>query len=115
MKSLIGGVIVFGLALSGPAYSSAEEGEAVFDKTCKECHGLEGKGDVLADKFYQTQIPRLNSDYVQKKSDQELKEVITKGKRKMKPVKAGQPTMKHNLKAEWVNDVIAYVRTLKAS
>ncbi|MCW5980302.1 MAG: cytochrome c [Bryobacteraceae bacterium] len=115
MKPASVGVIVFGLVLSGQAYSASdkEAGKTVFDKTCAQCHGPEGKGDLSADKFYQVRIPRLNSEYVQGKSDQELKEIITKGKKKMTPVRPGQPTAEHKLKAEWVDDVIAYVRTLK--
>ena len=88
-------------------------GKAIFDQTCKTCHGPEGKGDTAADKFYQVRIPRLNSDYVQRKSDEELKEIITKGRRKMKPVQQGRPVAEHNLKSEWTDSVISYVRTLK--
>jgi mono/diheme cytochrome c family protein len=95
------------------AQSADLPGKAVYDQTCQKCHGQEGKGDPIADKFFQVRIPRLNSEYVQEKSDAELKEIITQGRRKMEPVRIGQPVAKHNLKLEQVDDVIAYVRTFK--
>jgi len=110
---MIGGGALLALALGAPAYSAEEPGKAVFDKTCKQCHGSEGKGDQAADKFYQVSIPRLSSDYVQKKSDDELREIITQGRRKMRPVRMGQPVAEHTLAAGEVSNVIAYVRTLK--
>jgi hypothetical protein len=51
------------------------------------------------------EIPALGSKEVQSKSDAELKKAITEGKGKMKPV-AG-------LSAKQVDDVVAFVRTLK--
>jgi mono/diheme cytochrome c family protein len=97
---------VAGLAENNP-------GKAIFDQTCKSCHGPEGKGDAMADKFYQVRIPRLTSAYVQQKSNEELKDIILKGRRKMKPVQQGQPIAEHRLNAEWTDSVISYVRTLK--
>lgn len=101
------------IAVATACLAEDNPGKAIFDRTCKQCHGPEGKGDTAADKFYQVRIPRLNSAYVQQKSDEELKEIITKGRRKMKPVQPGQPLAEHRLKADWTDSVIAYVRTLK--
>lgn len=106
-----GGVLI--LALGIPAFAAEHPGKAIYDRTCKECHGEKGAGSAMADKFYKLTIPRLNSKYVQDKSDTELKETITKGRRQMKPVRPGQPTMQHSVKAEWVDDVVGYVRGLK--
>lgn len=86
-------------------------GKEVYDKTCKECHGDAGQGNSLADKFYEVRIPRLNSDFVQKKSDAELKEIMTKGRRRMGPPRVGQ-MMKHPTTNE-MDAVIAYIRSLK--
>jgi mono/diheme cytochrome c family protein len=93
------------------AQSADLPGKAIYDQTCKRCHGLEGKGDTVADKFFQVSIPRLNSAYVQQKSAAELKEVITHGRRNMEPVRIGQPVAKHDLAPGQVDDVVAYVRT----
>jgi len=93
--------------------ADAVNGKEVYGKTCKQCHGPDGKGDRVADKFFQVTIPRLNSSYVQGKSDEELREIVMKGRRKMEPVRMGQPQARHNLAPEQVDDVIAYIRTLK--
>jgi cytochrome c553 len=88
-------------------------GKQVFDQTCARCHGAGGKGNQYANNFFQAAIPRLDSDYVQSKSDDELRDVITKGRRKMDPVRVGKPSVLHNIQSESVDEVIAYVRTLK--
>ena len=87
-------------------------GKDIFSKTCAKCHGPQGKGNAAADKFFALEIPRLVSPGVQSKSDAELKEIITQGRRNMDPVRAG-PGVRHLLQPEGVDAVIAYVRTLK--
>jgi len=88
-------------------------GKAVFDRTCARCHGPKGNGNPAADKFFKTPVPRLDSTYVQSKSDEELKDIISHGKRNMEPVRVGQATVQHLLSPESVDAVIAYVRTFK--
>lgn len=94
---------------------SSQNGKAIFAESCGKCHGADGAGNADADKFFQTEIPRLNSEYVQSKSDAELREVISNGRRNMPPVRVGQPTVQHLLQPQAVDAVITYVRTLKAS
>jgi hypothetical protein len=69
----------------------------------------------MADKYFQKTIPRLTSAYVQNKSDDELRQIITEGVRKMEPVRMGQPKARHRMKltSAQVDDAIAYVRTLR--
>jgi cytochrome c553 len=88
-------------------------GKEVFERTCARCHGPQGKGNPAADKFFQTPVPRLDSAYVQAKSDQELRDIISHGRRKMDPVRMGQATLQHLLYPESVGAVISYVRTFK--
>jgi len=111
MKLLAGCVLLGALAISSP--SAEYPGKATYDHTCKNCHGPDGKGDPVADKFYRVRIPRLNSKYVQSKSDDEIREIITRGRRKMKPVEMGTPVASHKLDEGLIPDVIAYVRSLK--
>jgi len=88
-------------------------GKEVYDSTCARCHGPMGKGNPMADKFFKTSIPRLDSEYVQKKSDEELKDIISHGRRNMDPVRIGQASVQHLLYPESVNAVVKYVRTFK--
>ena len=107
-------VLFFGFLL--PAYPAASPGKAVYDRTCLNCHGQEGKGDRMADSFWKVTIPRLNSTYVQEKSDAELKKAIIGGVSKMQPVRVGAPSSPHHkskITSEQTDDVIRYIRTLK--
>jgi Cytochrome C oxidase, cbb3-type, subunit III len=88
-------------------------GKAAYDRTCRRCHGPDGKGDESADKFFKLTIPRLSSADVQGKSDAELKEIITKGRRAMDPVQIEDAGFRHRLPLQSVDAVIAHVRTLK--
>jgi mono/diheme cytochrome c family protein len=100
-----------------PACAAGLPGKVVFEKTCKNCHGPEGKGNPTVNSFWKVKIPRLDSAYVQQKSDAELRKIITGGIRKMEPVRIETPTAPHQgkLTSEQVDDAIAYVRTLKAN
>jgi hypothetical protein len=100
---------------SGSDLSETLSGKEVFDRTCKRCHGTDGAGSAVADKFFQLNIPKLNGQYVQSKSDSELKDIITQGKGNMESVRIGGTTMQHSLGPQSVNAVIGYVRTLKQS
>lgn len=113
MKLALSSFVVTALALGAPAYASDSQGKEVFEKICSECHGARGSGSVAANNYFKMQIPRLDSAYIQSKSDSELKEVITKGRRLMKPPLTGTPYMRHSVKPELLNDVVAYIRTLK--
>jgi mono/diheme cytochrome c family protein len=98
---------------SGSGPDTNLTGKAAFDRTCRRCHGLDGAGEPRADKFFGTSIPRLNSADVQSKSDAELKEIITTGRRGMAPVEIDEAGFRHRLPPELVDTLIAYVRTLK--
>jgi cytochrome c553 len=88
-------------------------GKAVFERTCARCHGPKGEGNPAADKFFKTPVPKLDSAYVQSKTDEELRDIISHGKRMMDPVRMGQATVQHLLDPGSVDAVISYVRTLK--
>ncbi len=111
-------VVVAALAVVGLLYPACAEeltGKAVFERTCKNCHGPEGKGNPTVDSFWNMKIPRLDSQYVQQKADAELRKIITGGIRKMEPVRMDAPSAPHRAKLteQQVDSVIAYVRTLK--
>jgi cytochrome c5 len=97
----------------GSAATANLSGKAVFERTCARCHGANGKGNPAADRFFQTQIPRLDSAFVQSKSDGELKDIVGHGKNKMDPVRMGQAEVQHLLDPRSVDAVISFLRSLK--
>ena len=105
------------IAALAPLSFAADAGKALYDTSCIHCHGASGEGSSVMDKYWKMRIPRLNSAYVQGKSDDELKDVILNGKRKMPPAMAGKPETQHRTKitADQVPDLVAYIRTLKGS
>ena len=97
-------VLVFILAC-GLVSAGAPEGKTVFETKCQACHGPKGEGKAAIAKMYKVEMPPLGSQEVQSMSDADLTQIITKGKGKMKPV--------GGLTDKQVEDVIAFVRTLK--
>ena len=88
-------------------------GSKIFQQTCQVCHGPEGKCDPAADQFFHKQLPRLNSAYVQDKSDDDLRETISQGTGRMDPVRLQEPSgVRHKLPASAIDPAIACVRTL---
>ena len=104
MKLLTCSIILVTLGAAA-AWAGADEGKAVFDRACKSCHGPDGAGNPTIAKMMKVEIPVLGSSAVQALPDADLKAVVTKGKGKMKPVAS--------VTGSQVDDVIAFVRTLK--
>ena len=84
---------------------SSTAGKEVYDKSCKTCHGAVGQGNPTLGKMLKVEFRHLGSKEVQSKTDDELKSAITQGSGKMKPVTG--------LSKKQVDDVVAFVRTLK--
>jgi mono/diheme cytochrome c family protein len=81
----------------------AAKGKVIF-RRCAVCHGSTGEGNEAIGKALGAKIPELGSKEVQSLDDAALKTVILKGKGKMQAV---------NLPDAEVEDVIAFLRTLK--
>jgi cytochrome c5 len=99
------------VTVSGPS-SSKMAGNKIYEQTCQKCHGPNGQGNPAADKFFQAAIPKLN-EVAAGKTDQELQDIISHGRRNMPPVRIGQATVQHLLPPESVDAVIAFIRTFK--
>jgi mono/diheme cytochrome c family protein len=82
--------------------ADAAAGKAVYDKSCKGCHGPDGTPSAGMAKAMN--LRDLKSPEVQAASDDDIKKIITEGKGKMKPVASAAPA---------AADVVAYVRSLK--
>lgn len=78
-------------------------GETLFKGKCAMCHGPDGKGEVSMGKTLK--VRDLTSADVQKQTDAELTEGITKGKGKM-------PAYGEKLSKEQIGQLVAYIRTL---
>jgi mono/diheme cytochrome c family protein len=91
----------------------AYNGKTVYNMTCAKCHGEDGKGNEGADKFFNTKIPHLASQQIQGLPDEAFKTQIEMGNGKMPPVEVNEGGFQHRLPSQYVDDVIAYVRTLK--
>lgn len=104
MKILVLGCVMLTALWGAPAGSSAQ-GKEVFDKSCKMCHGADGHGNPGLAKVMKVEFKHLGSKEVQAKTDAEIEKIITQGYEKMKPVKG--------LSQKQLDDVVAYVRTLK--
>ena len=97
--------------VSGTAPTAS--GKRLFETACARCHGTMGKGNSMADMFFQISIPTLDSPQVQSKSDEELKDIISHGKGLMDPLPAGQGALQHVLYPDAVDALVKYLRTLK--
>ena len=102
LTAVITGFLVVSLPL---AAADAAAGKAVYDKSCKSCHGPDGAGNPAVAKMMKVEMNHLGSKEAQAKSDDELKAVVTNGVGKMKPIGSVQ--------GDQVAAVVAFVRTLK--
>jgi mono/diheme cytochrome c family protein len=106
MRTIIIGIAIltFGAA-PALASGSATAGKEVYDKSCKTCHGPTGEANPGIVKMMKVEIKNLGSHDVQSLGDEDLKKIITVGKGKMQPIRS--------VTGKSVDDVIAYIRTLK--
>jgi mono/diheme cytochrome c family protein len=96
------GLVVAGLILMNVPARAGDTGEATFKAKCATCHGPDGKGDTPTGKAMK--VKDLASEDVQKMSDEELSDAISKGKGKMMAFKTLTP--------EQVKDLVGFVRAL---
>jgi cytochrome c6 len=94
-----GGLLLAGFSLwSTPARADVAAAAATYKSKCAMCHGADGKGKPAMKTLDMT------SADVQKMSDAELTDIITKGKGKMPAYK---------MTPDEVKDMVAYIRSLK--
>jgi mono/diheme cytochrome c family protein len=88
--------------LSLPAKAD-DKSTAIYKQKCVTCHGTDGKGETPAGKAMN--VRSFASQETAKMSDQELADVIGKGKGKM-------PKYGASLKPDEIKAMVAYVRAL---
>ena len=79
-----------------------EDTKALYQTKCAICHSVDGSGTATGKKL---NARDLRSAEVQKQSDAQLTEIITKGKNKM-------PAYQGKLTPEQIKQLIAHVRSL---
>ena len=86
-----------------PLASFADEGTDLFKSKCAMCHGPDGAGKTMMGE--KLKIPALQSADVQKKSDADIKTIITRGKDKM-------PAYEAKLSKEQIEKLAGFIRDL---
>jgi mono/diheme cytochrome c family protein len=103
MKDIIR-IVGFSLFATGLAIAAdATAGKAVYNKSCKACHGADGTPNPAIAKSMKVEMLHLGDPAVQKLSDADLKSFITSGKGKMKAITS--------VKGKAVDEDTAYMRT----
>lgn len=98
--------IAIGALFSTVSFAAdAKAGAAVYDKSCKSCHGADGTPNAAVAKMMKVEMKDLKAAEVQSMSDDEMKKIVTEGKGKMKPVSG--------VAGAAADNVVAYVKSLK--
>ena len=98
--------VILSLSTAGAlSAADAAAGKELYAKKCASCHGAAGEGKDAIAKMMKVELRHLGSKEVQAKSDADLAKVSKDGAGKMKPVA--------DLKDKDVQDIVAFLRTLK--
>lgn len=106
MKTAISAALGFLICLATlfpPELCAQNDAGKIFKANCVLCHSEDGSGSSATGKALKAKD--LRSDEVQKQSDEELAEVISKGKNKM-------PSFGHKLSGAQIASLVAEVRHL---
>jgi cytochrome c6 len=98
--TIIAAMVLAALVFLSAAAKADNTAEATYKAKCAMCHGPDGKGETATGKTMKA--GDFASPDVQKMSDADLSEAISKGKGKMPAYKT--------LTADQVKDLVAYVR-----
>jgi cytochrome c6 len=92
------------LALALAVSAFADSGAETYKARCSACHGRTGAGDSMLGR--NLKIHSLGSDEVQRHSDDELANIIAKGKNRM-------PPFDRKLSKDQIREVVKHIRSLK--
>jgi cytochrome c6 len=95
-------LLACGMTTAFPSVTQAQDAAGTYKAKCAMCHGADGKGSSIGQKMG---VHDFTSADVQKQTDDQLTEIITKGKAKM-------PAYDGKLKDTEIKDLVAYIRTL---
>lgn len=100
-KITIGAMVLGGLSFLSLPAKADNTAEATYKAKCAMCHGPDGKGETATGKTMK--VKDFSSDEVQKMSDADLTDAISKGKGKMPAYKTLTP--------DQVKGLVAYIRS----
>lgn len=95
-------LLALGMILFCNSAVQAQDTAATYKAKCAMCHGPDGKGSAMGQKMG---VRDFSSADVQKETDAQLTEIISKGKGKM-------PAYEGKLKDTEIKELVAYVRDL---
>ena len=81
----------------------AETGEAIYKRNCAGCHGPDSSGQTAMGRTFK--LRDLRSADVQKMTDAQLAEIVSKGKNRM-------PAYEKRLSNQQIQSVVGYLREL---
>lgn len=105
MRKLFLSLVLTTLATASAFAADAAAGKAVYDRSCKSCHGADGTPNPAIAKMMKVDMKDLKSPEVQSMSDADIKKIIAEGKGKMHAVTS--------VTGKQADDVVAYVKSLK--
>jgi mono/diheme cytochrome c family protein len=105
MRIILIALTLAGLSATAASAADAKAGQAVYNTSCKSCHGPDGGGSPSVAKMMKVEIKDLKSADVQALSDADIKSIVSTGKGKMRPIAA--------VTGGALDNVVAYVRSLK--
>ena len=94
-------IVLLGVAIYPSWLFAQSDSSALFKSKCALCHGDDGSGATPTGRALKAKD--LCSDEVQKNSDPELTEAVTKGRKKM-------PAFGQKLKPDQIQQLVAYIR-----
>lgn len=103
-KGSLGAGLAILLTLLFSTYMLAESAPDIYKAHCSACHGINGKGDTMLGK--NLKLRTLGSDEVQNRSDEELTNIITRGRNRM-------PSFDRKLSKDQIAALVRYIRSLK--
>jgi mono/diheme cytochrome c family protein len=109
--AIIGGAMTIGLIspsfATSPVLATLEQGRAIYEQRCLDCHGPEGRGDGTRAISLSPRPGNLVSAHTSAKSDQELLKIIANGR-----PRTAMPAWKDHLSEDEQQAVLAHIRSL---
>jgi mono/diheme cytochrome c family protein len=106
--ALLGWLIgLIGSSLAAPLLPTLEEGRAIYERHCADCHGPEGRGDGKQAISLSPRPGNLVSAQTSAKSDQDLLKIIANGR-----PRTAMTGWNERLSDDEQRAVLAYIRSL---